>query len=93
MKHVAEQQATFPTLHEDFGDMFLFRTLRAVLQGAGYPFFGISDLHAPTPKRLRIHLSALINLAKFREENIDFLEQLQEPVRSGIFISLLETTL
>lgn len=78
------ENAKFPILHEDFGDMFFFRTLRGVLKASGYPFFGLSDLHAPTPKRLRVQLSALINLAKFREEQLEFLEQLHEPVSSHL---------
>lgn len=71
----------FPSLHQDFGDVFFFRTLRQVLSAAGYHSFSLSDVHAPNPKRLRVQLSALINLAKFREEQLELLEQLNEPVR------------
>ena len=83
------ENAKFPVLHEDFGDIFLFRTLRGVLKASGYPFFGFSDLYSPSPKRLRVQLSALINLAKFREEQLDFLEELNEPVRIMHLFSLI----
>ena len=73
--------AKYPVLHEDFGDMFLFRTLRLVLDSAGYPFFSLADLHAPSPKRLRLQLCAMINFAKYRQEKLDLWEEANKPVR------------
>ena len=48
---------------------------------AGYASFSWRDLHCPTPKRLRYQLSAIINLAKYREEQLRVYAELNEPVR------------
>jgi Nuf2 family len=45
-----------------------------------YPNFSLRDLHAPDAKRLRHQLSAVINFAKFREEQLKFYAELNEPV-------------
>jgi len=81
VKQELQEKTKFPTLHEDLGDMFFFRTLRALLKAAGYSSFSLSDMVAPSPKRLRIQLSALLNFIKFREEQVEVLELLNEPVR------------
>ena len=71
-----------PHLHADFGDIFLFRQLRTLFIKAGYLSFSLSDLHAPTKKRLRVQLSALFNLGKFCENGdaVDFYGELNEQV-------------
>lgn len=53
-----------------------------MLETAGYTNFSWRDLHAPTAKRLRYQLSAIINLAKFRDDFIWVLEGLNEQVRN-----------
>lgn len=42
--------------------------------------FGWKDLHAPTAKRFRCQLSAAINMAKFREDQLKLYAELNEPV-------------
>jgi hypothetical protein len=42
--------------------------------------FGWKDLHAPTAKRFRCQLSAAINMAKFREDQLKLYTELNEPV-------------
>ena len=46
----------------------LFLTLQACLTTCCVHDFSWKDIHAPTPKRFRIHMSACIHLAKFRTE-------------------------
>lgn len=42
----------------------------------GVEDFGMKDLIRPEPARLRIILSAIINFAKFREEQLGLLDEL-----------------
>lgn len=87
LKEQAENSPS-ASLHEDFADIFFFRALRSLLVAAGYDTFGLKDLHAPSPKRLRVQLSALINFAKFQQEEIDFLAELNETVRKSMMLRL-----
>jgi hypothetical protein len=75
----------YPELHQDFGDLQFYTCLRDLFTDAGYDTFSWRDLHAPTPKRLRIQLSAIINMAKFREEQLQMYRELNEPVRTRSF--------
>ena len=47
---------------------------------AGYEHFSMRDLYAPDTKRLKHQLSAIINLAKHRDEQLRFYTELIEPV-------------
>jgi kinetochore protein Nuf2 len=71
---------TYPELHTDVSEFRLFRYLRELFQTCGYDDFSMRDLHcvAVTPKRLREQLSAFINLAKFREEQLQVYYELHE---------------
>lgn len=44
----------------------------------GIDDFGLKDIIRPDPPRLRIILSAVINFAKFREEQLSLLEELSK---------------
>lgn len=70
----------FPDLHEDMSDIKFFFLLRKCLRVCGIYDFSWKDLHAPTSKRFRWQLSAIINLAKFREDQLCVYAELNEPV-------------
>jgi Nuf2 family len=70
----------YPSLHHDFTDLNLFLALKHLFATCGYGKFSWRDLHAPTLKRLRNQLSAVINLAKFREEQLKVYAELNGPV-------------
>lgn len=60
-------------------DMLFFQELRQLLKTCGVLDFSWKDLHMPKHKRLRIQLSAIFNLAKFREEQLKVYAELAEP--------------
>mmetsp|Transcript_13094 Transcript_13094/g.36237 ORF Transcript_13094/g.36237 Transcript_13094/m.36237 type:complete len:463 (+) Transcript_13094:2-1390(+) len=66
-------------LFGDTGDLFLFRALSRLMVIAGYNHFSMRDLYAPNNKRLRHQLSAILNMAKYREEQLKFYSELCEP--------------
>ena len=72
----------FPELHaqENFNELAFFEALRNLFVVCGYHEFSWRDLYAPEPKRLRHQLSAILNLAKFREEQLKLYAALNEPV-------------
>lgn len=73
-------------LHEISRDIKLFRLLRKLLRTCGIYDFSLKDLQAPTPKRLRWQLSAIINLAKFREDQLLVYADLNEPVSRQLLV-------
>jgi Nuf2 family len=58
-----------------------FRTLVKLMHICDYKTFSLRDLHAPDKHRLRHQMSAVINFAKFREEQLKFYAELNEQVR------------
>lgn len=78
----------YPELHQasTFNELQFYTCLRDFLAQAGYPNFSWRDLHVPTPKRLRFQLSAIINMAKFREEQLQIYQELIQPVRPFLYI-------
>lgn len=61
----------YPELHEEsIPELAFLRTINRLMGFCGIYDFNLRDLLTPTPKRLRKHLSALINFAKFREERL-----------------------
>ena len=66
---------------ENFGDCPFFISLRDSISICGYDDFSWRDLQAPTAKRLRRQLSAIINLVKFQREQMNVYAELTEPVR------------
>lgn len=66
-------------LHEDFLDVLFFKEMRKLMKTCGVVDFSWKDLHYPTAKRLRCQLSALINFAKFREEQLPIFNEMNEP--------------
>lgn len=80
----------FPDMHEGTADIKFFLKLKKCLRTCGIYDFSWKDLHAPTPKRLRWQLSAIINMAKFREDQLMVYHELHKPVRETIsFLELL----
>lgn len=82
-KAVTDKVASMPfaDLHgEGISDIKFFVALRKCLRTCGVYDFSWKDLHAPTAKRLRWQLSAFINLAKFREDQLPIYSELNEPV-------------
>lgn len=73
----------YPELHQpdSFTEMQFFLALRKLMEQCLYTEFSWRDLHMPTAKRLRIQLSALINLVKYLEgEQIKVFNELNGPV-------------
>lgn len=79
----------YPQLHEDFSDLKFYRSLRKCMLTCGIKDFGWKDLHNPTAKRLRCQLSAAINMAKFREDQLKLYAELNEPVRGCFSICVV----
>ena len=64
-----DAQMEFPELHdESIPAVNLFIQVSKLLRTSGVRDFSMRDLAKPDPVRLRKHLSAVINFAKFREE-------------------------
>mmetsp|Transcript_6279 Transcript_6279/g.15261 ORF Transcript_6279/g.15261 Transcript_6279/m.15261 type:complete len:462 (-) Transcript_6279:196-1581(-) len=76
-------------LHENFLDVLFFQELRKLMKTCGIVDFSWKDIHAPTSKRLRCQLSATINMAKFREEQLKIYAELNEP-RHQLLVALEE---
>ena len=59
----------YPELHEEsIPQLHTFRACQKMMDACGVTDFSIKDFIAPNAKRLRRHLSAIVNFAKFREE-------------------------
>lgn len=76
-------------LHENFTDMLFFKEMQKLMKTCGIVDFSWKDVHVPTSKRLRCQLSATINMAKFREEQLKIYAELNEP-RHQLLITLEE---
>ena len=76
-------------LHENFVDVLFFQELRKLMKTCGILDFSWKDLLVPTSKRLRCQLSATINMAKFREEQLKIYAELNEP-RHQLLVTLEE---
>lgn len=83
----------FPELHaqDSFAEMLFFIALRQLMEQCMYNEFSWRDLHAPNSKRLRIQLSALINLVKyFQGDPIKIFNELNGPVSFHVFVSKID---
>jgi kinetochore protein Nuf2 len=61
----------YPELHEEsIPELAFFRACSKMMSVCGVHDFSMKDLLAPEAKRVRRHLSAIINFAKFREERL-----------------------
>lgn len=58
------------------GLVYLFKASNLFLRTCGVHDFTIMDLMKPEPQRTKRHLSAVINYARFREENMPEVEQM-----------------
>ena len=71
------KQLTYPELHEESIPQINFlRACQKMMEVCGIYDFTMKDLMAPTAKRLRRHLSGILNFAKFREERFALLGEL-----------------
>ena len=77
---VVEQRLPYPELHQEWSELRFYTALRDMLENCGYNNFSWRDLYAPTKKRYQTQLSAILNLAKFREEQLELYGALTEPV-------------
>eukprot|EP00033_Pygsuia_biforma_P004056 GCRY01004444.1.p1 GENE.GCRY01004444.1~~GCRY01004444.1.p1 ORF type:complete len:484 (+),score=136.12 GCRY01004444.1:131-1453(+) len=69
----------YPELHEEsIPELSFFRSLRQLMRVCGVEDFQMTDLTRPSPSRLRNHLSAVINFAKFREERLSRYQEVAE---------------
>ncbi|KAI2491833.1 Nuf2 family [Fragilaria crotonensis] len=89
MKLVLNDVSKFPQLHQDFESVRLFIHVKKCMEICGIYDFGLKDLFLPTAKRFRIQLSAAINMAKFREDQLKLYAELNEP-RTEIIMALEE---
>jgi len=76
-------------LHENFVDVLFFQAMRKLMKTCGILDFSWKDIHVPASKRLRCQLSATINMAKFREEQLKIYAELNEP-RHQLLVALEE---
>jgi len=76
-------------LHDNFVDMLFFKEMCKMMETCGIVDFSWKDIHVPTLKRLRCQLSAAINMAKFREEQLKIYAELNEP-RHQLLVTLEE---
>ena len=61
----------YSQLHEEsVVELAVFRGVADLLRRSGVADFGLRDWHAPSTKRLKKHLSGVINFAKFREDRL-----------------------
>jgi kinetochore protein Nuf2 len=82
MKDALQDVSKFPQLHQDFESVRLFLQVKKCMEICGFYDFGLKDFFMPTAKRFRIQLSAAINMAKFREDQLKLYAELNEPVSS-----------
>lgn len=66
-------------LHDDFVDILFFKEMRKLMRAGGIIDFSWKDLHYPSAKRLNCQLSGLINMAKFRVEQLELYTQFSQP--------------
>ena len=78
-KKVQTEGLKYPELHDDVTDMLFFQELRSLMTLCGVLDFSWRDIHCPTSKRFRTQLSAMINMAKFRETQLEIYSELNEP--------------
>lgn len=87
-KFSGTDELSFPGLHEEsVPRLQLFRTASTLLEACGCHQFIFQDLFKPTYEKLRMYLSAIINLAKFREDQLDVYAsktELQEQLASEL---------
>ena len=77
----------YSDLHDEVTDVLFFQELRKCLATCCVYDFSWKDLHNPTSKRLRVQLSAILNMAKFREEQLKVFSELCEP-RTQLILAL-----
>lgn len=69
---------------ESFTELRFYTALRNFMETCGYDCFSWRDLYAPVKKRLQNQLSAVINMAKFREGQLQLYQELNEGVSFGV---------
>lgn len=65
---------------ESTTELRYYTALRDLMESCGYDSFSWRDLYAPVRKRFQHQLSAVINLAKFREDQLQLYGELNENV-------------
>jgi Nuf2 family len=80
MRETLQNICQYPQIHEEFESVRFFWHLKKFMAVCGVMDFGWKDLIIPTAKRFRVQLSAAINMAKFREDQLKLYVELNEPV-------------
>ena len=66
----------YPELHEDsIPELTFYRCAAKLMTTCGIHDFCMKDILAPTHKRLRRHLSAMLNFGRFRDERLEAFSQ------------------
>eukprot|EP01067_Filipodium_phascolosomae_P000129 Filipodium_phascolosomae@DN1106_c0_g1_i1.p1 len=69
----------YPEIYGDAVPMLIFlRHMQRFLSVCGVVDFGLHDLNKPEPKRIRRHLMAIVNFARFKEERIQQWASIQD---------------
>ena len=67
----------YSELYDDaIADMKYHKNVMKLMGICGVHDFGMKDLHSPKAKRLQVHLSAIINFAKYREDRLILYQEL-----------------
>ncbi|KAG2444243.1 hypothetical protein HXX76_001000 [Chlamydomonas incerta] len=75
----------FPELHdESIPTTNFFRHLTRLMLICGVKDFNLNDLFKPDPARLRRNLCALINFAKFRDEKVALVDELEAGLAANV---------
>lgn len=84
---MASQEVQYLQLHEEsIPELAFWRAVLSLMQLCGVPDFDRSDITKPDARRVQIHLSALINFAKFKESKMSIYNEEKEK-----FNGVLET--
>jgi kinetochore protein Nuf2 len=82
-EYIAQENSPFMA-NLDYGEIYVdavslvrfYRVVVRLMREVGIEDFGIKDLIKPEPPRFKVILSAVINFAKFREEQLAIYEEL-----------------
>lgn len=74
------KEASTDDLHNNVQDISFFLALQSLMRTCRITQFSLRDLHHPTSKRLRVHLSGILNMVRHMESQFQVYAELSEPV-------------